>query len=207
VSTHPPTPQRLSAEQLEWEQSSEVHGPRFAEDGADGIRVIAFGAVPLSVPVCRVCRAIGWTPFVVDPRERFASVNGFPDAERVLVTWPTEAIAELGGLDPCTAVVALTHAPELDDEALLLALRSPAFYVGAMGSRRTQGRRRERLLEAGLSESELAPLHGPAGLDLGGASAGETALAIVAEAIAALHDRDGGRLTTSVNAIHVEERS
>ena len=96
----------------------------------------------------------------------------------------------------------LTHAPELDDPALMIALRSDAFYVGAMGSRRTQGRRRERLAAAGLSDAELARLSGPAGLDLGGVTAAEAALAILAEAVAALHGRGGGRLTTTDNAIH-----
>ncbi len=76
--------------------------------------------------------------------------NGFPDAERVLAAWPREAFEQLGGPDADTAVAALTHAPELDDEALILALRSPAFYVGAMGSRNTQRKRRERLAAAGL---------------------------------------------------------
>jgi xanthine dehydrogenase accessory factor len=197
---------RLSAEQREWLESSEVHGPNFDPDGAESIRLIIFGAVPLSAPLCLAARSIGWTPYVADPRERFTSAAGFPEAERVLVAWPAEALAELGGLDEHTAVAALTHAPELDDEALTLALRSPAFYVGAMGSRRTQGRRRERLLEAGLSEAELARLCGPAGLDLGGKTASEAALAILAEAVAALHERPGGRLTTSANAIHVEGR-
>jgi xanthine dehydrogenase accessory factor len=198
--------QRLSAEQREWVESSEVHGPNFAPDGSDGVRLIIFGAVPLSTALSSAARSIGWTPYVIDPRKRFAGAHLFPDAERVLVSWPTEALAELGPLDERTAVAALTHAPELDDEALMLALRSPAFYVGAMGSRRTQGRRRERMLAAGITEEELGRLCGPAGLDLGGGTAGEAALAILAEAIAALHEREGGRLTTSANAIHVEGR-
>ncbi len=197
---------RLSADQLEWAESSEVHGPNFAADGGDAIRLIIFGAVPLSTALCAGARTIGWTPYVIDPRQRFARADQFPAAERVLVAWPAEALSELGGLDERTAVAALTHAPELDDEALILALRSPAFYVGAMGSRRTQGRRRERMLQAGLGEGELARLCGPAGLDLGGATAGEAALAILAEAVAALHEREGGRLTSSANAIHVEGR-
>jgi xanthine dehydrogenase accessory factor len=198
--------ERLSTEQRDWEESSEVHGPNFAGDVTDRVRVVIFGAVPLSAALCGACRTIGWTPFVVDPRERFARAELFPAAERVLIAWPAEAFAQLGGLDERTAVTALTHAPELDDEALALALCSPAFYVGAMGSRRTQGRRRERLLAAGLSEDELARLSGPAGLDLGGATAGEAALAILAEAVAARHGRHGGPLTVSANAIHVEGR-
>lgn len=201
-----PVPSRLSAEQREWAQGSEVHGPSFAADGADGVRLVCIGAVPLSAALTRVCRTIGWTPFVIDPRARFADPGRFPDAERVLVAWPAEAFAELDGLDERTAVAALTHAPELDDEALMVALRSPAFYVGALGSRRTQGRRRERLLAGGVSESELARMYGPAGLDLGGLSAGEAALAILAEAVAVLNGRPGASLTTSPNAVHGEGR-
>lgn len=197
---------RLTAEQRDWVQGSEVHGPGFAaDDEAGAIRAVILGAVPLSAALCRACRTVGWTPYVVDPRARFAEPELFPDAERVLVAWPDEAFVELGGLDERTAVAALTHAPELDDPALALALRSPAFYVGAMGSRRTQATRRERLQAAGLTDAELARLRGPAGLDLGGASAGEAALAILAEAVAALHGRAGGPLTSSASAIHVEE--
>ena len=190
-----------AAEQLEWLRGSDVHGPAFDEPGS--VRVVIFGAVPLSAALCRVCRALGWDPYVVDPRERFADPGSFPDAEQVIVAWPAEALEQLGGLDEATAVAALTHAPELDDEALTLALRSPAFYVGAIGSRRTQTNRCERLAAAGLTEAELARLSGPAGLDLGGRSASEAAVAIAAEAVAARNGRDGGRLTTSDNAIHV----
>lgn len=188
------------AEQLEWLRDSEVHGPAFEEPGST--RVVIFGAVRLSAALCRACRLLGWEPYVVDPRERFADARSFPDAERVIAAWPAEAFEQLGGLDDATAVAALTHAPELDDEALTLALRSRAFYVGAIGSRRTQSRRRERLAAAGLTEVELARLAGPAGLDLGGRTASEAALAIAAEAVAARNGRAGGRLTTSENAIH-----
>jgi xanthine dehydrogenase accessory factor len=198
--------QRLSGEQREWLESSEVHGPKFDPDGAESIRLVIFGAAPLSAALCRGARTIGWTPYVIDPRARFARAEIFPEAERVLVAWPAEALAELGGLDERTAVAALTHAPELDDDALTLALHSPAFYVGALGSRRTQGRRRERLLATGVTEEELSRLSGPAGLDLGGSTASEAALAVLAEAVAVLHERGGGRLTASANAIHAEER-
>jgi xanthine dehydrogenase accessory factor len=198
--------QRLSAEQREWLESSEVHGPKFDPEGAEPVRLLIFGATPLSAALCRAARAIGWIPYVIDPRERFARPEIFPEAERVLVAWPAGALAELGELDARTAVAALTHAPELDDEALTLALRSPAFYAGALGSRRTQGRRRERLLANGVTEEELSRLSGPAGLDLGGTTASESALAVLAEAVAARHERGGGRLTTSANAIHAEER-
>jgi xanthine dehydrogenase accessory factor len=191
-----------SSEQRGWHESSEVHGPAFDPRADPAPRLIIFGAVPLAAALCRAARAIDWRCFVVDPRERFASARLFPDAERVLAAWPQEAFAELGGIDASTSVACLTHAPELDDEALMIALRSAAPYVGAMGSRRTQARRRERLAGAGLSDAELARLSGPAGLDLGGATAAEAAIAILAEAVAARYGREGGRLTTSPNQIH-----
>jgi xanthine dehydrogenase accessory factor len=190
-----------SPEQQEWLTTSEVHGPAF-EEVESPPRLVIFGAVPLSVQLARLASAIGWRCFVVDPRERFAAAERFPDAERVLVAWPADAFSQLGGVDERTLVAALTHAPELDDEALMIALRSPAPYVGAMGSRRTQARRHERLAAAGLSEAELARLSGPAGLDLGGVTEAEAALAILAEAVASLHGRGGGRLTTSATQIH-----
>jgi xanthine dehydrogenase accessory factor len=194
-------------EQLEWERSSEVHGPKFlSPQDAPPVRLVVFGAVPLTVELTRVAHMLGWVPYVVDPRERFALADGFPDAERVLAAWPREAFEQLGGPDSDTAVVALTHAPELDDEALILALRSPAFYVGAMGSRNTQRQRRERLAAAGLSAAELNRLSGPAGLDLGGSTAQAAALAVLAEAVALRHGRSGARLTTSEQAIHAGGR-
>jgi xanthine dehydrogenase accessory factor len=190
-------------EQVAWLESSEVHGPAFAEAGTPAPRLVIFGAVPLAAALCRAARAIDWTPYVVDPREQFASAELFPDAELIVAAWPQEAFAELGGIDAGTSVACLTHAPELDDEALMIALRSPAPYVGAMGSRRTQARRRERLAAGGLGDAELARLSGPAGLDLGGVTAAEAALAILAEAVAARYGREGGRLTGSPNQIHV----
>jgi xanthine dehydrogenase accessory factor len=200
-------PSDRTPEQLEWERSSEVHGPKFiAPEDAPPVRLVVFGAVPLTVQLTRAARMLGWVPYVVDPRQRFVSAAGFPDAERVLTAWPREAFEQLGRPDSDTAVAALTHAPEVDDEALILALRSPAFYVGAMGSRNTQRGRRERLTDAGLSPEELDRLSGPAGLDLGGSTAEEAALAIVAEVVAVRHGRSGARLTTSEQAIHAGGR-
>jgi xanthine dehydrogenase accessory factor len=197
---------RLS-QQLEWERSSEVHGPKFVSpEDLPRVRLVVFGAVPLAVELTRAARMLGWVPYVVDPRQRFAVAAGFPAAERVLAAWPREAFDQLGAPDADTAVAALTHAPELDDEALILALRSPAFYVGAMGSRNTQRNRRERLAAAGLSADELERLSGPAGLDLGGSTAGEAALAIVTEAVALRHGRSGARLTTAEQPIHAGGR-
>jgi xanthine dehydrogenase accessory factor len=196
-----------SLQQLEWERSSEVHGPNFIrERSAPRVRLVVFGAVPLTVELTRAARMAGWEPYVVDPRQRFASPTSFPDAERVLAAWPHEAFEQLGGPDSDMAVAALTHAPELDDEALILALRSPAFYVGAMGSRNTQRKRRERLAAAGVTPDQLDRLSGPAGLDLGGSTAAEAALAILTEAVALRHGRSGARLTTSEQSIHADGR-
>jgi xanthine dehydrogenase accessory factor len=194
------------AAQREWARSSEVHGPKFVTPEGRPPRLIIFGAVPLAAALSRAARMLGWVPYVVDPRERFAAPERFPDAEEVLVAWPADAYARLGGLDADTAVAALTHAPELDDAALTLALGSAAFYVAAMGSRRTQAGRRERLAAAGLSAAQLARLSGPAGLDLGGETVEEAALAIAAEAVAVRHHRGGGPLTATDASIHVAGR-
>jgi xanthine dehydrogenase accessory factor len=111
-------------------------------------------------------------------------------------------VARLGGVDPATSIVVLTHDPKLDDAALLLALRSPARFIGAMGSRRAQAKRRERLVAAGISDEELERLSAPVGLDLGAIAREETALSIMAEIVAARHGRDGGRLAERKGRIH-----
>jgi xanthine dehydrogenase accessory factor len=191
-----------AAGELVWADRSERRGPLFVDVVAPAPRLIVFGAVDFAANVCAVARASGWRPFVVDPRARFAQPERFPDAEDVLAAWPEEAIARLGGIDPATSIAVLTHDPKLDDAALTIALRSEAGYVGAMGSRRAQAARRERLLGAGLTGDELARLAAPTGLDLGATSSEETALSIVAEVVAARHGREGGRLTTSRGRIH-----
>jgi xanthine dehydrogenase accessory factor len=118
------------------------------------------------------------------------------------VSWPEEAFAQLGGIDRATSIAVLTHDPKLDDAALLIALRSEARFVGAMGSRRAQATRRERLLAAGITDDELGRLAAPLGLDLGAVSGEETALSILAEVVAARHGREGGRLAHARGRIH-----
>jgi xanthine dehydrogenase accessory factor len=191
------------AEQRDWLQDSELRGPPFADPEAARRRVILFGAVPLAAALSTLARAAGWRAFVVDPRARFATHERFPDAERVLVAWPEEAIAQLGGLDAETSVAVLSHDPVLDDLALGLALRSPARFIGAMGSRRTQAARRERL-RACLTDGELERLSGPIGLDLGALSAPETALSILAEMVAVSHGRAGGRLKAADGRVRAQ---
>ncbi len=190
------------AGELLWTESSERRGALFFDVVAPAPRLILFGAVDIAAALCALARATGWRPYVVDPRARFAAPGRFPDAEEVLAAWPEEAFARLGGIDAATSVVVLTHDPKLDDAALTIALRSPARFVGAMGSRRAQATRRERLLAAGFSEEELDRLSAPLGLDLGAITREETALSILSEVVAARHGRDGGRLATRSGRIH-----
>jgi xanthine dehydrogenase accessory factor len=191
-----------AAEGLLWAERSERRGPLFIDVVGPSPRLILFGAVDVAASLCTLARAAGWRPYVVDPRARFATPERFPDAEEVVVAWPDEAFTRLGGIDPATSIAVLTHDPKLDDAALEIALRSPARFVGAMGSRRAQAARRERLLAAGLSEEELDRLSAPLGLDLGGVTGEETALSILAEVVAARHGHEGGRLSAARGRIH-----
>ena len=165
-------------------------------------RLLIFGAVDVAAALCRTARASGWRPFVADPRARFAQAARFPDAEAVVAAWPEAAVARLGGIDRATAVAVVTHDPKVDDAALVLALASGAGYIGAMGSRRAQARRRERLLALGVAEADLARIAAPIGLDLGGITAEETALSILAEIVALKRGHAGGRLAHAAGAIH-----
>ncbi|HXD63602.1 MAG TPA: XdhC family protein [Solirubrobacteraceae bacterium] len=186
----------------EWVETSELHGPAFEGVGDPSPRLVLFGAVELSAAMSRLARAIGWRSYVVDPRAQYLSVERFPDADELICAWPEEAFARIGGIDERTAVAVLTHDPVLDDPALVIALRAPALFVGGMGSRRTQERRRARLMEEhGLSEEEVARLSGPIGLDLGARTAHETALSILGEIVAVAHGRDGGRLRAAEGPI------
>jgi xanthine dehydrogenase accessory factor len=187
---------------MEWAENSELHGPEFVEPETPAPKLVMFGAVPLAAALSTMARALGWRPYVVDPRDRFTSADRFTDAADVLVAWPDEAFARLGGIDATMSVVLLSHDPVLDDPALMIALRSPATFVGAMGSRRTQDARRERLRAAGLTDLDLERLAGPIGLDTGARSVLETALSILAEIVAVRHGRSGGRLTESQGPIH-----
>jgi len=192
---------RLASELL-WSEVSERHGPLFVDVVAPPPRLILFGAVDVATAVCRLARAAGWRPYVVDPRTRFATAERFPGAEQVIAAWPDEALHRIGRIDPATSVVVLSHDPKIDDPALLLALRSPARFVGAMGSRVATAARQERLLELGVSAEELHRLAAPVGLDLGATSREETALSILAEVVAARHGRGGGRLSDASGRIH-----
>jgi xanthine dehydrogenase accessory factor len=190
------------ASELLWAERSERRGSMFFDVVAPAPRLIIFGAVDVASSLCRLAQAAGWRPYVVDPRGRFATPERFPDAEGVIAGWPEDAFGRLGGIDRATSIVVLTHDPKLDDAALQIALRSEARFVGAMGSRRAQASRRERLLAAGLSDHELSRLSAPLGLDLGAVSGEETALSILAEVVAARHGHGGGRLSSAHGRIH-----
>jgi xanthine dehydrogenase accessory factor len=166
-------------------------------------RLVAVGAVDTGEALCAAARALGWHTVCVDARARFATPERVPSAERIVVGWPDEAFAQIG-LDRDTAVVVLTHDDRFDVPALEAALRSEAFYVAALGSRVAQENRRARLLENGLGEDELQRLHGPAGLDIGAESPAETAVSVLAEALAVRAGRGGGPLRASSSRIHVE---
>ena len=165
----------------------EVAGaPRFLEVFAVPPRLVIVGGVPIAMALVRLARELGFETIVIDARAAFATPERFPDVDRLLVAWPDEAAEEIG-LGPADAVVVLSHDPKFDEPAIAEALRRGCRYVGAIGSRRTQHARRERLRAEGLAEVELARLHGPIGLDLGGRETAEVALAILAEVVAERH--------------------
>jgi xanthine dehydrogenase accessory factor len=195
-----------AAEELMWAERSElreVDGTKlFVDVTAPAPRLVIFGAVDYADALCRLARAAGWRPFVCDPRSQFATRERFPEAEEVIAAWPDDALARLGGIDRATYIAVLTHDPKLDDATLTVALRSEAAYVGAMGSRRAQAQRRERLLSAGIEEELLERIAAPIGLDLGAVTPEETALSIMAEVVAVRNGREGGRLSQIAGRIH-----
>ena len=164
-------------------------------------RLLVFGAVDIAEALCRLANELGWDTVVADPRKRFATRDRIASADELLVDWPDEVLARVQP-DARTAVVVLTHEERFDVPALLGALRSDAFYVGAIGSRRTQAARRERLVEEGLTADELERISGPTGLDLGAETPAETAVSILAEILAVRAGRSGGRLKQASGRIH-----
>jgi xanthine dehydrogenase accessory factor len=173
----------------------------FAEVTGPPPRLVVVGATDTAEELCRAARALGWSTIVVDPRPGLVTRERLPTPDELIVAWPDEGL-ERHELDGDTAVVVLTHEERLDVPALTAALASDAFYVGAIGSRRTQEKRRARLREAGLDEAQLERLSGPAGLDLGADSPAETAVSILAEVLAVRAGRTGGRLVERSGPIH-----
>ena len=167
-------------------------GPVFLRPYAQPPHLVIVGAVHIAQALVPMATAAGFRVTVVDPREGFATEGRFPGATLVR-EWPDQALPHLG-LDHRSAVAALTHDPKLDDPALLSALASDAFYIGALGSRKTQEARRERLAAVGCSPAALDRVRGPIGLPIGAKTPEEIALATLAEVVAALRLGPSSRL-------------
>lgn len=154
-------------------------GPLFVQPFNPALRLIVVGAVHIAQALVPMASLSGYDVTVVDPRRAFASDQRFPGVT-VSQEWPDDALNELSP-DARTAIVTLTHDPKLDDPALDVALRSNAFYIACLGSRRTHAARLERLSDLGHSDEDVKRLHGPAGLDLGAVSPAEIAISILAQ--------------------------
>ncbi|MBA3471171.1 MAG: XdhC family protein [Herpetosiphonaceae bacterium] len=148
--------------------------------------LVIVGGVHIATALCVCAKQLGWRVTIVDPRSAFATSERFPLADARIHAWPDEALPTLR-LDRRTFVAVLTHDPKLDDPALLVALKHPVGYIGVLGSRATQARRRDRLRDQGVSDEDLARLHGPIGLPLGGKAPAEIAISILAEMIKVQH--------------------
>lgn len=157
------------------------NGPVFVHVYNPPPRLIVVGAVHIAQALAPMASMMGFDVTVVDPRRAFATGERFPNVH-VTQDWPDEALENLKP-DAATAIVTLTHDPKLDDPALEAALKSPAFYVGALGSRRTHAKRKERLAEAGIDDRQFARVHGPVGLAIGAKSPAEIAVSILAQIV------------------------
>ncbi|MDB5094447.1 MAG: putative sulfurylase large subunit, molybdopterin cytosine dinucleotide biosynthesis [Candidatus Eremiobacteraeota bacterium] len=160
-----------------------------------------FGAIDFSRAVARIGKYLGYGVTVVDARPIFATKARIPDADDVVVAWPDEWL-ERAPVDSRTALIILTHDVKFDIPLLLVALRTGAGYIGAMGSRRTHANRIEALKEAGVSDADLARISAPIGLDIGARTPEETAISIAAEIIALREQRGGGRLSEGSLPVH-----
>ncbi len=175
----------------------------FAEWYGPPPRLFVYGAVDTAEALCRGAKLLGWHVIVADARAKFATPERIASADELIVAWPDDAYEQVQP-DHQTAIVVLTHDDKFDEPALIGALASEAFYIGAIGSRRNQERRRERLLEVGVAEAELDRIMGPSGLDIGADTQEETALSILAEILAVRARREGGFLKDAKKRIHVE---
>jgi xanthine dehydrogenase accessory factor len=163
--------------------------------------MIVFGAIDFATAVARIGKFMGYFVTVCDARPLFATKRRFPEADEVIVDWPHRYLPT-ASVDERTVICVLTHDPKFDVPVLEIALRSPAGYIGAMGSRRTHTDRLERLREIGMTESELARLHSPIGLDIGARTPEETAISIAAEIISAVTGGSNQPLRHGTEPIH-----
>lgn len=160
-----------------------------------------FGAIDFSRAMARIGKYLGYRVTVIDARPVFATKARIPDADEIVVSWPDEFL-ERAPVDRRTALIILTHDIKFDIPLLEVALRTEAGYIGAMGSRRTQENRVEALRAAGVSESDLARISAPIGLDIGARTPEETAISIAAEIVALREGRSGGRLAEGTLPVH-----
>jgi xanthine dehydrogenase accessory factor len=165
-----------------------VEAEVFCEVSLPAPRLVMVGGVHIAIALAALAKTLGYRTIVVDPRRSFGSQQRFPHVDQLIQAWPDEALEQIQ-LDAGCAVAMLTHDPKLDDPALKVALPSPAFYVGALGSRKTQAARRERLLAEGIDPALLERLRGPIGLDIGAQTPEEIALSILAEVVAARNQK------------------
>jgi xanthine dehydrogenase accessory factor len=164
---------------------------RYDRDGLDiffdihrpAPKMIIIGAVHIAESLIQYAKPLGFRTIVVDPRGAFATAERFPQADELRHQWPDEALPELG-INQETAIVLLTHDPKIDDPALKIALPSPAFYVGALGSQKTHAERIGRLRAEGIPQDQLDRIHAPVGLDLGSRTPAEIGLSVMAEIVA-----------------------
>jgi xanthine dehydrogenase accessory factor len=162
--------------------------------------LIVIGGVHIAIPLVRFAKELGFHIVVADPRARFANRERLPEADEVLVEWPDEALAHLD-VDDSSYIVLLTHDPKIDEPTLAAALKTGAAYIGAIGSRKTHADRFERMARWGITPEQLARVYAPIGLDLGGRTAEETALSIIAEVVAVRNGRSGGSLRNASGPI------
>jgi xanthine dehydrogenase accessory factor len=175
----------------------------FADIVADPPRLFVYGAIDTAESLCAAAGLLGWRTIVADARPRFATAERIPSADELLVLWPDEALAAVAP-DASTSIVVLTHDDKFDLPLMRGALATDAFYLGWLGSRRNQERRRGLLRDEGIAEDELARISGPSGLDVGADSPAETAVSILAEILAVRAGRSGGRLREATTRIHGE---
>jgi xanthine dehydrogenase accessory factor len=164
-----------------------AEGPVFLKPVNPPLRLVVVGAVHVAVPLSSIAATLGYEVTLIDPRAAFTRAERWSTGVSVRSEWPDEALAAMN-LDRRSAVVALTHDPKIDDPALQAALRSPAFYIGALGSRKTHASRIGRLAAAGFAGADLDRIHGPIGLAIGARSPGEIAISILAQMTDVLRD-------------------
>lgn len=183
-NTHPPEPYGDVFRKAKAVTVGEGKDAVFLSPYLPMTRLIMIGAVHISQHLAAMAKAADFDPLIIDPRTGFASPERFPGTA-IHADWPQDVFNSVG-IDTHTAVTALTHDPKIDDPALDAALKADCFYIGALGSRKTHGKRLDRLKSAGFSDDDVARIHAPIGLDIGAANPAEIAIAIMGEIILAL---------------------